>query len=105
MNFKTLRRVHSLWKRRKRYDKYEQMPDWLLVVLGAPSFLITAYYGYVLAQAVPDYLRIANSLSLTAWGWQGWLLSLGLSWMAMAVWHFGSIAWKCNEVLRGRWYA
>jgi len=94
----------SKWKNRKKYKTFTEMPDLLVIFFALPSFLVASYYGYVLAKVLPDYLDVANKVPFSQWGLKGWLLSTILAALAFMVWHFGSVSWRCNSILRDRWY-
>lgn len=100
---KHLQRASKAWKRRKRY-KYGEMPDFLLVVLGVPAFLVSSFCWFLVAQHTPDFLDVANRLPLSQWGWKGWLFAAILAWLTIKAWYFTTVALQCNEVLRGRWF-
>jgi hypothetical protein len=94
----------SKWKSRKKYQTFTEMPDWLVASFALSGGLVAGFYGYILRKVIPDYLEIANKVSLSDWGWQGWFLTTILATLAFMAWHFGSIAWRCNGTLRDRWY-
>jgi hypothetical protein len=91
------------WQNRKSYT-FAEMPDWLVAIFALFSFLIAGFYGYVLEKVVPEYLETANKIPLDQWGWKGWLVTAILASLSFMVWHFSSIAWRCNGILRDRWY-
>lgn len=97
--------LYLKWKNRKLYPKYSDMPDWLVSFFAVSGFLVSGYYGYVLAQVWPDYLNAANTVPLNEWGWKGWILTALMLGISSITWHFGSVAWRCNGILRDRWYA
>lgn len=99
-----LRPIYTKWSERKRYKTFAEMPDWLLAVLAITGFLVAGYYGYVLKNILPDYLTTADSMRLSAWGYKGWLLTTILAVLGLMTWQFGSIAWRCNGILRDRWF-
>lgn len=80
------------------------MPDWLLVLLGAPSFLASCFLSYQLYQILPEYFAILMKTNIYKWGWQGWFVTFTLAGFGFLIWHFGSIASQCNRVLQDRWY-
>lgn len=92
------------WKNRRKFEMFSEMPDWLVAFFGLSGFLIAGFYGYVLDKVVPDYLETANKIPFGDWGWIGWMLAAILAALGGTVWHFGSIAWRCNGILRDRWY-
>lgn len=89
---------------RKKYNTFSEMPDWLVVFFALSSFIVAAFYGYVLGKVVPEYLEIANQTPLHQWGWRGWVVTIILSAIAFIVWHCGSVSWRCNGIIRDRWY-
>jgi hypothetical protein len=99
-----LKSIYKKWTARKRYQTFTEMPDCLLAVLGVTGFLVAGYYGFILNKVTPDYLKTANNMPLSAWGPKGWLLTAILAVLGFMTWHFGSIAWRCNGILRDRWY-
>ena len=99
-----LKLLIAKWRCRKKYKTFTEMPDWLIVFFALSGFLVAGFYGYVLGKVVPDYLETTNNVSLGQWGWQGWLLTAILAALGFMVWHFGSVAWRCNGILRDRWY-
>ena len=99
-----LKSLISKWKSRKKYKTFFEMPDWLVAFFALSGFLVAGFYGYVLGKVIPEYLEAANKVPLSQWGWQGWLLTGILAALGFMVWHFGSISWRCNGILRDRWY-
>ncbi|KOC22246.1 hypothetical protein GL58_07195 [Comamonas testosteroni] len=96
--------ILAKWKNRKKYKTFEEMPDPLVVFFGLSGFLVSGSYGWVLSKVVPDFLEIANRIPLSQWGWKGWVLTSIIAALGFMVWHFGSVAWRCNGILRDRWY-
>ncbi|WP_158023337.1 hypothetical protein [Candidatus Nitrospira inopinata] len=94
----------SRWKSRKKYKTFSEMPDLLVACFAISGFLVAGFCRYVLGKVVPEYLEAANKVPLSQWGWQGWLLSTILAAFGFMVWHCGSISWRCNGILRDRWY-
>jgi H+/Cl- antiporter ClcA len=92
------------WENRSRYNTLSEAPDWLLAYYAVSGFLVSGFYGYVLSKTIPEYLEIFNKMPMTQWGWQGWLSSILLALLSLIVWIFGSIFWRCNGLLRERWY-
>ena len=88
----------------KKYSNCSDMPDWLLVLLGAPSFLATCFLSYSLYQILPEYFAILIKTYIYEWGWQGWFVTFIFAIVGLFIWHFGSIASQCNRVLQDRWY-
>ena len=94
------------WKveKPKRYGNYEDMPSWLLALFGAPAFLIAIYCGYAFGKILPMYVEIANKTPFDQWGLMGWLLTAELAVVAVVMWYFGSVAFRCNKLLLERWF-
>jgi hypothetical protein len=88
----------------KKYSNCSDMPDWLLVSFGAPSFLATCFLSYSLYQILPEYFAILIKTNIYEWGWQGWFVTFIFAVVGVFIWHFGSIASQCNRVLQDRWY-
>lgn len=99
--FKT---VHAKWHNRKKYKTFAEMPDAFVVFFALSGFLISSSYGWVLTKTMPDLLEVLKRIPLNEWGGKGWVLSITLAAISLTVWHFGSIAWRCNGILRDRWY-
>lgn len=92
------------WRSRPQYPTFSEMPDPLLVFFAVSGFLVSGYFGYVLASVVPDFLKVANMTPVAQWGWRGLLSVLLLGGLSVYVWLFGSVALRCNTILRDRWF-
>jgi hypothetical protein len=88
----------------EKYSNCSDMPDWLLVLLGAPSFLASCFFSQITFPILPEYFAILIKTNIYEWGWQGWYVTFTLAGFGFLIWHFGSIAWQCNRVLQDRWY-
>lgn len=99
-----VRSLGTLWRRRKIYKTFAEMPDLLVAFLGASSAIVASFYSYVLTQVMPSYMHTANTVALSRWGWLGFVATAIVGMLALLVWHFSSIALQCNTVLRARWY-
>jgi len=99
-----LRSLQTKWKNRKKYATFSDMPDWMVATLALSGFLVAGYYGFLLVRVIPVYLTIANKIPLSKWSWNGWLLSTILATLGLVAWYFGSIARRCNGILRDRWF-
>ncbi len=97
-------RLFAKWHARRRYSKLVDMPSPLVAFFGLAGFIIAGWHGLVVSKILPDFLKTADSLPLNHWGWKGWLLLLVISLMGLWIWLFGSLAFRCNQILRDRWY-
>lgn len=99
-----LKVLRSNWTSRKRYATFVEMPDSLVAFFALAGFLVAGFYGYVLGKVLPDYLEVANKVPFGQWGLKGWLVTGILAGLGLMVWFFGSVSWRCNGILRDRWY-
>lgn len=98
---KILNRMRQYLKNRKKRE-LRAMPDFLLVLLGGPSFLIAGYWGIVLTDVVPDFIRAVNKL-----GYIDPLISMmGLILLALSglLWFYTTLAARCHSLLYERWF-
>lgn len=97
---KILDKATSLFTQRNK-KTFEELNDWVLAVLGAAAFLAAGYWGLMLSNVVPDFIRIANENSIS-------ILTIGLALLlggfGISVWFFGCIAARCHTVLYERWF-
>lgn len=96
------REARQCWNSRKRYHHFEDMPDWVLVILGGASFLVAGYWGLALSDIVPEFIKIANKLCyIDAFG-----LGIGMLLLLLGIqlWFFGAIANRCNSILYNKWF-
>lgn len=97
-----LKNLYGKWKDRTRYPSYADMPTALILFFAACGFLVSGFDAYVLAKTMPLYIEEANSIPLGSWGLNGWLLTVLLAIFSLRMWYFGSLAWRCNSILRDR---
>ena len=97
---KILNKVASLITQRKK-KTFEELSDGLLAVLDCSTFLVAGYFGLILGDLVPDFIKIVNEngLSLLAS-----LLALLLGGFGISFWFFGCIAARCHTLLYERWF-
>jgi H+/Cl- antiporter ClcA len=93
---------NAFQNRRKR--SFADLPDWMLAFLAIAATAIGGFYSYVLLKVLPSYIDVANSVPIDAWGWKGCLVTIIIGAICLASWHFGCISWRCNVLLRERWY-
>lgn len=99
-----LNSIRLKWQSRRRYKSVSDMSDLCVAILGLLSFLPGSYLMFVLSGCMPQYLRTANSIPLSSWGWRGWMVSAILAMLAFLCWLCGNIAWRCNGIIRDRWF-
>src|SRR5690554_7010208 len=86
---------------RNKKRSFEELSDWMLAVLGVVAFLVAGYWGLMLSEAVPGFIKETNQtgISLPAVG-----LGLLLGGFGLSVWFFGCIAARCHTLLYERWF-
>ena len=86
---------------RNKKRSFEELSDWMLAVLGVVAFLVAGYWGLMLGEAVPGFIKETNQtgISLPAVG-----LGLLLGGFGLSVWFFGCIAARCHALLYERWF-
>lgn len=86
---------------RHKKNSFEELGDWFLAVSGAAAFLVAGYWGLMLSEIVPDFIKTVNEngVSLSAIG-----LALLLGGFGISVWFFGCIAARCHTLLYERWF-
>lgn len=97
---KVLNKIASFVTRRKK-KTFEELNDWLLTALGVSAFLVAGYWGLMLSDVVPSFIKVVNEngVSLFAAGFALLLGGFGIS-----VWFFGCIAARCHTLLYERWF-
>ncbi|MFU0429133.1 hypothetical protein, partial [Acinetobacter baumannii] len=98
---KAYKNIVLKFKKLKKRE-FKEMPDYLLVIFGASAFLISSYWGFVVTEVTPDFIRAVNKQAhIDILG-----ISLGTILLALAaeVWFFGAIAFRCNNLLYERWF-
>lgn len=89
------------WRNRKRYP-FEEMPAWLLVVIGGGAFLVSGYTGLALSDIVPVWISAVNKIGYI--DAIGTAIGLFLLLWGAAFWFFSCIAARCHGVLYDRWF-
>jgi uncharacterized membrane protein len=84
---------------RKNKMQFEELSDWILAILGIVSFLVAGYWGLMLGDVVPGFVKAVNEtgISMVALG-----LALLLGGFGITVWFFGCIAARCHSLLYER---
>ena len=95
-------RLLRMLGRFRRYDRYEDMPSFLLFFFGLLSLLPSCYYGFVLREVSLSFYRVASGMSIVEWGFEGWFLLSFIAVIGVGVWYFGAIAVRCEGILRRR---
>jgi hypothetical protein len=85
----------------KRPNKFELIPSVFLVLLGGPTFLVAAYYGWFFSMTMPDFVT-----KLSQQGPSFSMAKAGLELVAQAAvtWINACIAARCHAVLYERWF-
>ncbi|MHB1014355.1 MAG: hypothetical protein ACYC2W_03625 [Desulfurivibrionaceae bacterium] len=94
-------KLKKKWKKYS-YSSYEEMPTPLVAVSGITGFILSSLLGYLLVKVGTPYLELASNSSLDAWGLEGWFVTAIFAGIGLAFWFFGSLAWRCNSILRER---
>ena len=98
---KAYKNIVLKFKKLKKRE-FKEMPDYLLVIFGASAFLISSYWGFVITEVTPDFIRVVNK--------QAHIDILGISIgtillvLAAEAWFFKSIAVRCHTILYERWF-
>lgn len=85
----------------RKKKAFEELSDWILAMLGVLAFLVAGYWGLMLGDVVPDFVKAVNKdgMSLSAVG-----LALLLGGFGISIWFFGCIAARCHTLLYERWF-
>ncbi len=86
---------------RREKKTFAEVSDWILAIFGVVAFMVSGYWGLMLGDVVPDFVKIVNKegLSLSAIG-----LAILLGGFGITVWFFGCIAARCHTLLYERWF-
>lgn len=86
---------------RRKKKTFEELSDRILAILGVLAFLVAGYWGLMLGDVVPSFVKAVNKdgISLFAVG-----LALLLGGFGVIVWFFGCIAARCHTLLYERWF-
>ncbi|MDC8804059.1 hypothetical protein PRZ61_11475 [Halomonas pacifica] len=86
---------------RRKPKTFENLSDWVLAILGVLSFFVAGYWGLMLSDVVPDFIKATNQagISFPVAG-----LAILLGGFGLSVWFFGCIAARCHTLLYERWF-
>ena len=86
---------------RRKKKTFDELNDWFHAVLGVLAFLVAGYWGLMLGDVVPEFIKIVNEngISLMAIG-----LAMLLGGFGISVWFFGCISARCHALLYERWF-
>jgi len=76
----------------------------LMAVWGG-SWFVCFYYGYVLHEALPRYIAVANGSPLSRWGAEGWILTGILALLSVCVAYHSMQTKACHDALRARFFS
>lgn len=94
------RLTRNLKKSQKhRKKELSQLSSFWLLLLGSGSFLVAGYWGLLLGKVFPDYVVAANTQ-----GFPPVAIALAVIFgvLGVGVWWYGTIAYRCNELLLER---
>lgn len=78
--------------------------SWQIAVVGMLSFMVSAYYLFILGNVLPGLLETSNKLPLSEWWPKGFLAWTLCGLLALIVWPFATAAQRCHELLKERWF-
>lgn len=82
------------WKR-----PYADLPSGLLLILGALSFLLFAWFASIVYKVTPEAVAIGNSLPLNKWGWGGVRVFGLLALLSLPMWLAWTLASRCQALI------
>lgn len=80
---------------------FEELPSWILVIMGTLTFLTASYPGLMFAEVVPDFIKKVNEVGVTA---AATGIAIILALYAIPTWVFGCVAGRCHTVLYERYF-
>jgi type IV secretory pathway TrbD component len=82
-------------------NTFDELNDWFVAFFGAIAFLVAGYWGLMLTEVVPEFIKVVNQHGIS-------LFSIGLACLlggfGVSVWFFGCIAARCHTLLYDRWF-
>jgi type II secretory pathway component PulF len=85
----------------KKKKKFVDLNDWALAGVGAFSFLFTSYWGIMISDVIPEFLKTVNEVGISL---PAINLALWFSGFGFYMWFFGCIALRCHTLLYERWF-
>jgi hypothetical protein len=100
IEMKILNSVTRFFTKHKK-NNFEEVNSWALAFLGISSFLMAGYWGLMLSEVVPGFVKAVNKsgISFVAVFWGSVLGFYGI-----VFWFFGCIATRCHTVIYERWF-
>jgi hypothetical protein len=86
---------------RSKVKQFEDLPNWLLAFLGIASFLVAGYWGLVLGDVTPPFVKKVNEVGFSP---QVFSIALLLGCLGLLFWFFGCIAARCHTLIYERWF-
>lgn len=77
-------------------QRFDQLGEWGLAALGAPAFLVSSFFLYVITQLWPEIDKSALHLGFTV---NLAICLLPVGGFAVVAWLFGCIALRCHNLL------
>jgi len=86
---------------RRKKKTLEELNDCLLSLVGLLAFLVAGYWGLMLGEVVPEFIKVVNKDGLSP---VAIALAIFLGGFGLCVWFFGCIAARCHTLLYERWF-
>lgn len=82
----------------------ETWKTYQLFLIGPGCFVFSAFYLFVLSDVVPGLLRVSNTTPFEQWWPQGIRIWVMCAVLAIFVWPATTMAQRCHEVLKDRYF-
>ena len=78
---------------------FVELPSNWLLILGAFSFLLFSFIGYIVYKVTPLAVEIGNHMPFNQWGLEGFALAALLLAMAVVMWLAWTVAARCQALI------
>lgn len=95
---KLLKKMAAAFRNRKKYT-YAELNDWVLSLIGIPSFLVGAYYLWVSGNSTIDLVQWSKDHAIT---WDAALAFVFVGLIALSGLYFATVARRCYELIYER---
>ena len=81
---------------------FEELPPWVLVLLGVPSFLFAGYFGLMFVEVIPKAIETTNKVGL--FNKQALAIWTLLGFFGACVWVAACLSKRCHDLLYSSWF-